>query len=56
MNIGRPQRWGTQFRSEGSGPLLLYEVHSGISDEMRHEMGVHSLAEARAHEAEPNKK
>jgi hypothetical protein len=56
MNIGRPQRFGTQFRSEGNGPYKLYTVDSGVTDETRREMGVHSLAEARAHEAELNKK
>jgi hypothetical protein len=56
MNIGRPQRFATQFRSEGNGPLLLYTVDSGVTDETRREMGVHSLKEARAHEAELNKK
>jgi hypothetical protein len=56
MNIGRPQRFGTQFRSEGNGPILLYTVGSGVTDEMRRLMGVHSLAEAKAHEAEINKK
>jgi hypothetical protein len=56
MNIGRPQRFGTQFHSEGNGPILLYAVDSGVTDETRREMGVHSLAEARAHEAELNRK
>ena len=56
MNIGRPQRFGTQFHSEGNGPYKLYTVDSGVTDETRREMGVHSLAEARAHEAELNKK
>jgi len=56
MNIGRPQRFGTQFHSEGNGPYKLYTVDSGITDETRREMGVHSLAEARAHEVELNKK
>ena len=56
MNIGRPQRFGTQFRSEGSGPFLLYAVGPGVTDEMRREMGVPSFAEAKAHEAELNKK
>jgi hypothetical protein len=56
MNIGRPQRFGTQFRSEGSGPLRLYTVGPGVTDELRRLMGVHSLAEAKAHEAELNKK
>jgi len=56
MNIGRPQRFATQFRSEGNGPILLYTVGSGVTDDMRRLMGVHSLAEAKAHEAEINKK
>jgi len=56
MNIGRPQRFGTQFRSEGAGPLRLYTVGDGVTDELRRLMGVHSLAEARAHEVELSKK
>jgi len=56
MNIGRPQRFGTQFRSEGAGPLRLYAVGDGVTDELRRLMGVPPLAEARAHEAELNKK
>jgi hypothetical protein len=56
MNIGRPQRFGTQFHSKDNGPFRLYTVDSGVTDETRREMGVHSLAEARAHEAELNKK
>lgn len=56
MNIGRPQRFGTQFRSEGGGPFRLYTVDAGVTDELRREMGVRSLAEAKAHEAEINRK
>ena len=56
MNIGRPQRFGTQYRSEGAGPLRLYTVGDGVTDELRRLMGVPSLAEARAHEAELSKK
>lgn len=56
MNIGRPQRFGTQFTSEGAGPLRLYTVSDGVTDELRRLMGAHSLAEARAHEAELSKK
>ncbi len=55
MNIGRPQRFGTQFRSDGDGPVRLYQVGPGVTDETRRYMGVHSLAEAKAHEAEMNK-
>jgi len=56
MNIGRPQRFGTQFRSEGSGPLRLYPVRGGVTDELRRLMAVPSLAEAKAQEAELNRK
>lgn len=56
MNIGRPQRFGTQFRSEGAEPLRLYTVGEGVTDELRRLMGVHSLALAKAHEAELSKK
>ena len=56
MNIGRPQRFGTQYRSEGAGPLRLYTMGDGVTDELRRLMGVPTLAEARAHEAELSKK
>lgn len=52
MNIGRPQRFGTQFRSGNNGPLRLYTVGEGLTDAVRGVMGVHTLAEAKAHEAE----
>src|SRR5262245_1924391 len=55
MNIDRPQRFGTQFRSENNGPVRLYKVDESVTDELRRLMGVHSLAEARAHEAEINR-
>ena len=56
MNIGRPQRFASQFRFEGNGPIQLYQVGPGVTDEMRRIMGLHSLAEAKAHEIELNKK
>jgi hypothetical protein len=56
MNIGRPQRFATQYRSEGAGPMRLYTIGDGITDELRHAMSVPSLAEAKAREAEMNKK
>jgi hypothetical protein len=56
MNIGRPQRFGTQLRSEGNGPIMLYPVDGGVSDELRRLMGGHSLAEIKARVAEMNKK
>ena len=52
MSIDRPQRFGTQFRSDGAGPPRLYRVGSDVSDDLRRLMGVPSLAEANAIEAE----
>jgi hypothetical protein len=51
MNIGRPQRFGTQYRSDLSGKnLRLYKVGDGVTDRLRRELGVPSLAEARKRE------
>ena len=54
MSIDRPQRFGTQFRSDGAGPQRLYTVGGDVSDDLRRIMGVPSLAEAKAIEAELN--
>jgi hypothetical protein len=36
MSIGRPQRFGTQYRADGPGlPMHLYQMDTGITDEMR---------------------
>lgn len=57
MNIGRPQRFGTQYRSDGpDAPMRLYKVDEGITDELRRALNVPALAEAKAREAELNKK
>lgn len=57
MNIGRPQRFGTQYRSDGpKAPVLLYTMGAGVTDELRRAMEVPPLAEAKAREAEFNKK
>lgn len=56
MNIGRPQRFGTQLRSEVNGPIKLYPIDGGVSDELRRLMIGHSLAEIKAREAEMNRK
>lgn len=56
MNIGRPQRFGTQLRSEGGGPIQLYQVDPGVTDELRRFMMGHSLAEIKARVVEMNKK
>ena len=57
MNIGRPQRFGTQYRSDSpDAPLRLYKVDEGVTDELRRALSVRTLAEAKAREAEINKK
>ncbi|MEJ2079154.1 MAG: hypothetical protein P8Z74_14260 [Acidobacteriota bacterium] len=56
MNIGRPQRFGTQYRSDGQGPIRLYEVGPSVTDGLRRALDVPSLAEAKAREAEFHKK
>jgi hypothetical protein len=52
MTIGRPQRFGTQYRSEGDGALQLYRVEDGVTDELRKVMAVPRLSEAKARAAE----
>lgn len=56
MNIGRPQRFATQYQSTGNSPLKLYRVDSGVNDELRRALDVPPLAKAKEREAELNKK
>lgn len=56
MNIGRPQRFGTQVRSVNNGPIQLHPIDPGVTDELRRVMGIHTLAEIKARAAEMNKK
>lgn len=57
MRIGRPQRFATQYRSEGRGqPMRLYTVDERMTDALRKEFNVPTLAEAKAREAELNKR
>ncbi len=57
MNIGRPQRFGTQFRSDGpNAPFRLYKVDESVTDELRRELKVPSLAESKKREAMLNEK
>ena len=49
-SIGRPQRFGTQYRSDGTGMHLL-EVDSSVTDGLRRTLAVPSLADAKAYEA-----
>jgi hypothetical protein len=52
MNIGRAQRFGTQYRSAGPDQSIkLYEVGPGVTDALRRELGVPTLDEARRREA-----
>lgn len=56
MSIGRPQRFGTQYKSDGPNqPYRLYNVEPGVTDALRRTMMVPSLAEAKAREAAMNK-
>src|SRR5262249_21051159 len=53
MAIGRPQRFGTQFRSQGAdGQMRLYKTDSGVTDELRKALGVPTLREAEARAAQ----
>jgi hypothetical protein len=55
MNIGRPQRFGTQYRSTAPETRMkLYEVGPGVTDGLRRELGVPTLAQAREREDEMN--
>ena len=56
MKVGRPQRFGTQFTKDGTGPWRLHPVGDGITDALRRVMAEPSLAEARARVAEMNAK
>jgi hypothetical protein len=57
INIGRSQRFGTEYKSAGPNqPYRLYTIDSGVTDQLRKMMGVPSLANAKAREAEMNKK
>ena len=55
MNLKLPQRFGTQYRSSGPNqPMRLHEVAPGVTDALRHELGVPTLSEAHRREAEMN--
>jgi hypothetical protein len=56
MILGRPQRFGTQYRSVGPEQTVrLHEVDPGVTDALRRELGVPPLAEARQREAQMQK-
>lgn len=55
-NIKRPQRFGTQYRSDGpAAPFKLYEVDPQVTDALRSWMHAPSLADAKKREADLNK-
>ena len=57
MNIGRPQRFGTQYRTEKpTDPFTLYKMEEGVTDELRRAYNAPSLQKAKEREAEMNKK
>jgi hypothetical protein len=56
MEIGRPQRFATQFRSVGNSPMRLYQTDQGVTDELRRALNVPTLAQAREREARMNSK
>lgn len=52
MNLKRPQRFGTQYRSEKvNEPAKLYEVDVDVTDKLRREFNTPSLKDAKAREA-----
>jgi len=57
MNIGRPQRFATQYRSDGpNAEFKLYTVGPGVTDELRRALNVPTLAKAKEREAAFNQK
>jgi hypothetical protein len=51
MNIARPQRFATQYRSDKPGePMHLYQVGEGVTDELRAAFRTPSLKQARERE------
>jgi len=59
MSIQRPQRFATQYAPDPPGtdsPIKLYTVDDGVTDGLRREFKAPSLAQARAREAQFNKK
>lgn len=49
MNIGRPQRFGTQYRTDGpNAEFRLYKVGPGVTNELRRAFDVPVQSEAKA--------
>ena len=55
MNIGRPQRFGTQYRIDGTdGKWSLYDVGEGMADGVRRDFNVPPLHEAQEYAEKMN--
>jgi len=55
MNIGRPQRFGTQYRIDGTdGKWSLYDVGEGMADGVRRDFNVPPLYEAQEYAEKMN--
>lgn len=52
MNLDRPQRFGTQYRSDEHGVTRLYQYSGGVTDAMRAALNVPSLQKAKEREKE----
>ena len=55
MSIGRPQRFGTQYRTDKVGPFRRYLMDGLVTDQLRGLMNVPPLADAKTGEAKWNK-
>jgi hypothetical protein len=57
MNLGRPQRFATQYRADPmpDGPMALYKVDSGVTDSLRAALDVPPLAKAQERLEEINR-
>jgi len=57
MNIGRPQRFGTQYRSlSPDEPMKLYDIDGVVTDAFRRELNVPSSEQARERERQLGRK
>ncbi len=55
MNIGWPQRFATQYKSNGpKAPYRLHTVEAGVTDDLRRAFDTPTLERAKAREAEMN--
>lgn len=52
MYLNRPQRFGTQYRTDSEGVTRLYEIGPGVTDSMRQALDTPTLQEAKDHEKE----